>query len=135
MKAKSAVDQNALEPDKIQDYRRLYDEILDNGELETQQAENPEYKGADLTLLRRLREYKTQHLLFLSDSNVPFDNNQAERDLRMIKAKTKISGSFRSSDGDGVFAMLKTYTASLRKNSLNIFAGIVAAWSAVPVLF
>ena len=135
MKAKSAADQKALEPDKIQDFRRLYDEILDNGEFETQQAENPDYKGNDLTLLRRLREYKTQHLLFLSDSNVPFDNNQAERDLRMIKAKTKISGSFRSSDGDGIFAMLKSYTASLRKNSLNIFAGLSSAWNSFPVLF
>jgi hypothetical protein len=135
MKAKSAAEENALESDKIQDFYCQYDEILNNGEFEIQQSENPEYKGADLTLLRRLREYKTQHLLFLSDSNVPFDNNQAERDLRMIKAKTKISGCFRSADGDSIFATLKSYTASLRKNAFNIFDGIISAWNARPVLF
>jgi len=74
-------------------------------------------------------------LIFLSDRTVPFDNNQAERDLRMIKAKTKISGCFRSIDGDSVFAVLKSYTSTLRKNGLNIFTALVSAWSAKPVLF
>ena len=135
MKAKSAVKEKPPDSEEIQDFHRRYDEILDNGEFETQQNENPDYKGADLTLLRRLREYKMQHLRFLSDRNVPFDNNQAERDLRMIKAKTKISGCFRSDDGDGVFAALKTYTATLRKKSFNIFAGLISAWRGIPVLF
>ena len=82
-----------------------------------------------------MKEYKTQHLLFLSDRNVPFGNNQAERDLRMIKPKTKISGCFRSAAGDDVFATLKSYTSSLRKNALNIFDGIVSAWAHKSVLF
>jgi len=135
MKAKSAVKAKLPDSEEIQNFHRLYDEILYNGESEIQQNENPDYKGADLALLRRLREYKNQHLLFLSDKNVPFDNNQAERDLRMIKAKTKISGCFRSNDGDSIFAALKTYTASLRKNCLNIFAGLLSAWCGTPVLF
>ena len=135
MRIKSAVAEKVLEPDEIQDFHRQYDEILNNGEFEVQQSEISEYKGADLALLRRLREYKNQHLLFLSDRNVPFDNNQAERDLRMIKAKTKISGCFRATDGDSIFAVLKTYTASLRKNGLNIFDAIGFAWANKPVLF
>jgi transposase len=53
----------------------------------------------------------------------------------MIKAKTKISGCFRSNDGDSVFAVLKSYTSTLRKNARNIFDAITNAWSAKPVLF
>ena len=135
IKAKAAAEEKELNSTEIYDFHSLYDEILENGRLEFLQAEKSDYNGDDIKLLRRLNEYKTQHLLFLSDRNVPFDNNQAERDLRMIKAKTKISGCFRSSDGGSVFAILKSYTASLRKNALSIFDGIFSAWNKKPVLF
>jgi len=134
LKAKSAAEAD-LSTSEILEFHRLYDEILEIGRLEFLRDENPDHYGDDVKLLRRLREYKTQHLLFLSDRNVPFDNNQAERDLRMIKAKTKISGCFRSSDGDSVFATIKSYTSTLRKNRLNIFDALVSAWKANPVLF
>ena len=61
-----------------------------------------------MKLLRRMTKYKTEHLRFISDENAPFDNNQAERDLRMIKAKAKISGCFRAVNGGVVFAALKS---------------------------
>jgi len=133
--AKAAVEEKSLNPAEILDFHKRYDEILERGRLEGLCDEKPDYHGDDMKLLRRLKEYKTQHLLFLSDRTVPFDNNQAERDLRMIKAKTKISGCFRSDDGDSIFAMLKSYTSTLRKNALNIFDSLVAAWSMKPVLF
>jgi len=135
LNAKTAVEEKAISPAEILDFHRMYDEILENGRLEYLQKEKPDYNGDDIRLLRRLSEYKDQHLLFLSDRNVPFDNNQAERDLRMTKAKTKISGCFRSPDGGSVFAVLKSYTASLRKNGLNIFDGIISAWNDKPNLF
>jgi len=96
--------------------------------------EVPDYNGEDMKLLRRMKKYKTEHLRFVSDIAVPFDNNQAERDLRMIKAKTKISGCFRADDGGEVFAALKSYTSTLRKNGCNIFDGIRAAFAGEPVL-
>jgi transposase len=135
LEAKEAVEKAPLTADEISEYYRLYDEILESGRFECSGGEKPEYHGDDIRLRRRLKEYKTQHLLFLSDRNVPFDNNQAERDLRMIKAKTKISGCFRSADGDSIFAVLKSYTSTLRKNGLNIFGGLISAWKAKPVLF
>jgi len=135
LKAKAAVEEKCLNSAELLEFYRLYDEILENGRLEYLQREKSEYNGDDIKLLRRLKEYKAQHLLFLSDSNVPFDNNQAERDLRMIKAKTKISGCFRADDGGSVFASLKSYTTSLRKNGLNIFKGIIDAWNLKPHLF
>ena len=62
---------------------RRYDEILEQGRQEFLQDEVPDYNGDDMKLLRRMKEYKQEHLRFASNKNVPFDNNQAERDLRM----------------------------------------------------
>jgi len=90
------------------------------------------YNGEDMKLLRRLKEYKREHLRFLSDFQVPFDNNLAERDLRMIKSKTKVSGCFRGIDGGTVFANIKSYTSTLKKNSRNIFDGLKAAFLNAP---
>jgi transposase len=134
LKAKTAAE-TYLSPNEIQQFHNLYDEILERGRLEFLRDKKPDQYADDVKLLRRLKEYKTQHLLFLSDRNVPFDNNQAERDLRMIKAKTKISGCFRSLDGDSVFAVIKSYTSSLRKSKLNIFNALCQARTAKPLLF
>lgn len=113
---------------------RRYDEILKQGRREFLKDENPDYNGEDMKLLRRMKQYKQEHLRFVTIENVPFDNNQAERDLRMIKAKTKISGCFRGEHGGAVFAALKSYTSTLRKNGRNIFGGIKAAFDFKPVL-
>ena len=110
-----------------------YDAILEQGRDEFLRDESPDYNGDDMKLLRRMVAYKAEHLRFVSVPGVPFDNNQAERDLRMIKAKAKISGCFRADDGGDVFAMLKSYTSTLRKNGHNVFDGIRSAWSGSPV--
>ena len=133
--AKKTAENIPLRPPGMAEMHRFYDEILELRQLELARDEPPGYSGGDAKLLRRLGRYREQHLLFLSDKTVPFDNNQAGCDLRMIKAKTKISGCFRSHDGDSVFAVIKSYTSSLRKNALNIFGSIVSAWGAKPVLF
>jgi len=111
----------------------MYDEILESGQREFLKDELPDYNGEDMKLLRRMRKYKAEHLRFVTDKNVPFDNNQAERDLRMIKAKTKISGCFRADDGGEVFANIKSYTSTLRKNGFNIYDGIRDAFRFYPV--
>ena len=64
----------------------------------------------------------------MSDFQVPFDNNQAERDLQMIKSKTKFPGVSEAEKEEGVFTIIKSYTSTLRKNSKNILDGIKAAF-------
>jgi len=122
----------ALDDTALAEYHARYDEILEQGRLEFFQGGKKDYNSEDMKLLRRLKEYKREHLRFLSDFQVPFDNNLAERDLRMIKSKTKVSGCFRGNEGGTVFANIKSYTSTLRKNSRNIFNGLKAAFLGVP---
>ena len=137
LEAKTAVESSdkPLHHATVGKFSRRYDKILERGRQEFLKSETPDYNGDDMKLLRRMKEYKKEHLRFATDKNVPFDNNQAERDLRMIKAKTKISGCFRATNGGEVFANIKSYTSTLRKNGLNIFDGIRDAFRAKPVVF
>ena len=132
VKAHKARNIPALDNALLAEYNARYDEILRQGWLEFLQCEERDYNGEDMKLLRRLKEYKPEHLRFLSDFQVPFDNNRAERDLRMIKSKTKVSGCFRGKAGGAVFATIKSYTSTLKKNSRNIFNGLKAAFLGVP---
>ena len=71
-------------------------------------------------LLVRLRDYRDDVLRFLTDFTVPFTNNQAERDLRMMKLRMKISGTFRTLEGAQVFADIRSVISTVRKHGHNI---------------
>lgn len=75
-------------------------------------------------LLDRLIKYKEETLRFLHDFRVPFTNNLAERDLRMIKVKQKISGTFASFSGGEFFCRIKSFIGTLQKQSLSILDGL-----------
>ena len=72
-------------------------------------------------LLVRLIKHKEAVLAFAYNDEVSFTNNQAERDIRPMKLKQKISGCFRSFHGAEVYARIEGYLSSLRKNKFNIF--------------
>ena len=71
-------------------------------------------------LLLRLQTHKDAVLRFLADPDVPFTNNQAEQDLRMMKVKQKISGGFRTEAGARTFVVLRTVLSTARKQGWNI---------------
>ena len=72
-------------------------------------------KSKSMNLLVCFRDRKKQILLFLHNKDVPFDNNLAERDLRMVKLKQKISGCFRSQQGAEIFCRIRSYISTVRK--------------------
>ncbi len=84
-------------------------------------------------LLERLWLGQEEVLAFLDDLTIPFDNNQAERDLRTLKMHQKVSGCFRSDPGADAFVRLRSYLATLRKQGQPLFAALQTVFAGRPL--
>ena len=102
-----------------------------NPEKQGKRGKNPKTKARNL--LDRFIEYKEQILGFLKNLGVPFENNQAERDIRMMKLQQKISGTFRTTQGAKAFCRIRAYISTIRKNRLPVLEGILAALKGAPL--
>ena len=114
--------------------RRQYRAILTEGERDNPPStQRPRRRGRikqspAVNLLIRLRQHAQDVLRFLADSRVPFDNNQAERDIRMPKLKQKTSGCFRTVAGADAFAVIRSYLTTLRKQGRNVFKALIGVF-------
>jgi transposase len=104
-----------------------YEKILALGYQETG-GPPPLKKTKERNLWERFRLRDNQVLCFMRDRRVPFDNNQAERDIRMVKVKQKVSGCFRSFEGAEYFARIRGYISTMRKQGINIMEALIDAF-------
>jgi transposase len=132
---------DTLPGQQVREFERRYDEILRAGF-----RKNPKHRRAGeekgkrgrvgqskpRNLLGRMREHKNAILLFMRDLRVPFDNNQAERDIRMVKVKQKVSGGFRSWEGSRAFCLIRGYISTARKNGQRALAALRLAYAGTP---
>jgi transposase len=122
-------------------FLRRYDEILTEGYLANPPPPPPHKRtpgrpkqSPARNLLDRLSERKWAVLRFLHDFAVPFDNNQAERDLRMIKVQQKVSGCFRTEQGVAMFCRIRSYLSTLRKQGIELLSALEHTLLGHPVL-
>jgi transposase len=85
-------------------------------------------------LLCRLQQHENSVLAFLDDFRVPFTNNQAEQDLRMVKVQQKVSGTFRTLQGALVFARIRSYVSTVRKHQRDVFGDMVRLFQNKPFI-
>ena len=119
-------------------FDKKYDELIEQARKEnplpetTEKKRGRKKKGKILALVERLANYKVPVCLFIHNFNVPFDNNQAERDLRMIKVKTKVSGCFRTEEGARDYRKIMSYVGTAHKQGHNAYQAIKNAISGHP---
>lgn len=145
--AKQAADQarekgeQSLDPAVRKRLKERYDKWVSVGlKAHPEQLQSTGKRGrikqsTEHNLLRRLRVKREEVLRFVDDLRVPFDNNQAERDLRMIKVQQKVSGCFRSTQGAERFCIISSYISTVRKQGMNLLDSIKSAFAGNPVSF
>ena len=137
--AQAPATHHSLSPYQCRQFSDTYDEILVTGLAANPMPEKPPKRGRPKqtppkNLLDRLQKYKLQVLAFMYDFRVPFTNNLAERDVRMVKVKQKISGSFRTLKGAKIFCTIRSYISTARKQGINVLDALENAFSGNPFL-
>jgi transposase len=137
-----------LSQERQAEFQRRYDRIVKRGsELNPERQRRREVKGAERRkaergrigqsearkLVARLERYRTEVLRFMTDFRVPFDNNQAERDLRMVKLQQKTSGCFRTGQGAMEFCRLRSVISTARKQGQAVLESIEKVFQRQPL--
>lgn len=120
---------NCFSKYKLKEYEKEYDEIIELAKLENKKISSSFYREKSNKLLRRLIKYKENHLYFIKNFNIPFDNNLSERDLRIFKTKTKISGGFRNIEIAKCYVDVLSIIKTSIKRNINPFDSIKAIFN------
>jgi transposase len=133
--------QSELNPELLQSYQLRYQKLLLVGlqanppppteESKVKAGRKKQSKARNL--LDRLHYKQREVLAFATDFKVPFDNNQAERDLRMLKVQQKIAGCFRTKLGAAIFCRIRGYVSTMRKHGHNPFTALLWAFKGKPL--
>ena len=122
-------------------FRSRYLAILAAGRRQNQLPEGPIAPGVrgapqskSVNLLSRFANFRTEIFRFAEDLQIPFDNNLAERDIRMAKLRQKISGTFRNEEQASAFYEIRSYLSTARKQGADILAAIRGAFTGAPFM-
>jgi transposase len=133
-----------LSKEILLEYSLKYDELLKKAYEEnplppenenTKKKRGRKKKGKTLALIGRLEMHKASVCLFIHNFDVPFSNNLSERDIRMVKTKTKVSGCFRSLSGAESYLKIMSYVGSAKKHGKSAYEAIKQAISGNPSFF
>src|SRR5271157_4620200 len=125
-----------LAPCDIREYQNRYEAIIASGMKANpppHRADSPATRGRIKrskagNLLERLERLRQETLRYMTDFRVPFDNNAAERDIRMMRVQQKVSGAFRSYGGALSFCRIRSYISTIRKQGLSVIDAIMNAF-------
>jgi transposase len=128
-----------LTPERVGGFERRYQELLEAGlaanpPLTESQAgkRGPPKQSKGKNLVDRLDKHREAVLRFMCDFRVPFENNQAERDLRMVKVRQKISGGFRTEEGAWAFLRIRGYISTVKKQGENVLLALEGVFRGDP---
>lgn len=116
-------------------YGTAYDELLEKGKSENKETKGRYAKQEEKTLLNRLSKYRENHLLFLRDFDVMFENNISERDLRKCRNRQKISGGFRKQSGIEMYCTIMSIVETCKRKNMQVFENICKIFNGTPAIF
>lgn len=134
-KGRMAEGEAALPAKTVKDYEGRYFALLKKGREENRSTAHKYAKKDEMTLLRRMEKYSHNHLLFLHDFSVPFDDNISERDLRKAKNRQKMAGGFRRDSGHEMYCSIMTIIETLKKRRMGIIENVKTIFMGTPAIF
>jgi transposase len=117
-------DKNELSAYYNKKFADEYERIVRLGEIENPVEDGQKKRSKARCLLDRFMKYRAEIFRFAEDFRVPFDNNQAERDIRNVKVKQKVSGGFRSDGGARNFGKISSVIGTAVKQGLSVFGAV-----------
>jgi transposase len=127
----------SLAPETVEGFQGRYERLLAAGFRANPPPKRTGNRGRarqtkGKNLLDRLDKHRSEVLRFMHDFSVPFDNNQAERDLRMVKVRQKVSGCFRTMEGAAMFCRVRGYISTVRKQGENVLGALEGVFVGEP---